>query len=89
MSHDQSDLARSFVKGIDSFDYGLQADPNDPEFHGLEGSLAHIKCHVRESLDVGDHTVHFANVVDSVVSKEPCIPLVYHNQTYAKLQPVT
>jgi uncharacterized NAD(P)/FAD-binding protein YdhS/flavin reductase (DIM6/NTAB) family NADH-FMN oxidoreductase RutF len=64
---------------------GLELVGEDDESPRLEGALAHLLCRVDRTVDVGDHELVIAEVVDLIEESGPSRPLLRFRGRYSTL----
>lgn len=79
LSADQQTLSTEFAIATVPFDevphtIGPEGIPH------IDGAAAHIRCHIDDSHEAGDHTVFFCLVDDGAVSDRS--PLIHHRSGY-------
>jgi flavin reductase (DIM6/NTAB) family NADH-FMN oxidoreductase RutF len=83
LAEGQEEVSRRFAAGGPAKFAGLELPKGTTGVPLIPGSVAHLECRVKASLDAGDHTIYVGEVL--AVDVKPGRPLLYHDRAYRKL----
>jgi flavin reductase (DIM6/NTAB) family NADH-FMN oxidoreductase RutF len=83
LAEGQEEVSRRFAAGGPAKFAGLELAKGTTGVPLIPGSVAHLECRVKASLDAGDHTIYVGEVL--AVDVKPGRPLLYHDRDYRRL----
>jgi flavin reductase (DIM6/NTAB) family NADH-FMN oxidoreductase RutF len=83
LEQDQEHLSRRFATHEDNKFVGVAWHIGQFGLPVLEGVLTVIECHVRNTIEGGDHTIYIGEVMDAEINQGS--PLLYYRRGYHEL----
>lgn len=76
------------ARGVDRFGLSTWSDADNPVAGPvLESAMAHLECSTIDRTEVGDHWVIYGEVLETQMSRDDLIPLVWCGRSFVTLGP--